>query len=138
MDPTSTATGAAMSGAPTTGAGVGVMALLSGWFGVQGANVTMVLMAAVIGCFFSMQSATKDERWLSTAGFMLCGIGIAFLCSWMFASILVGYVPAVDRPELPALFALAIGVLSRRIPKFINSLATKGEKQIGIDEGEKK
>ncbi len=60
MDPTSTATSAAMSGAPVTGAGVGVMALLSGWFGVQGANVTMVLMAAVIGCFFSIQKAPKD------------------------------------------------------------------------------
>lgn len=121
-----------------TGAGVGVMALLTGWVGVQGANVTMVLMAAIIGCFFAMQHAPKDERWASTAGYMLCGIGIAFLCSWMGASILVSYVPAVDRPELPALFSLAIGVLSRRIPKFINGLATKGEKHIGINEGEKK
>jgi len=114
------------------------MALLTGWFGVQGANVTMVLMAAVIGCFFAMQSAPKDERWGSTAGFMLCGIGIAFLCSWMGASIVVQYIPVFDRPELPAMIALAIGVLSRRIPRFINGLATKGEKQLGVGEGEPK
>lgn len=133
MEPTTTATSAAVAGT-----GVGVMALLSGWLGVQGANVTMVLMAAVIGCFFAMQSAPKDERWGATAGFMLCGIGIAFLCSWMGASVIVTYVPSFDRPELPAIISLAIGVLSRRIPKFINGLATKGEKHIGVDEGESK
>ena len=120
----------------TTGgvaASVGLMALLIGAFGPIAADVMMVVISALAGCFIAL-SALKGKTISQSIGFIVLGVSVSLVLSWALSSILVSWMPGMDGPYTPSVIAMLIGFSSNRLPKIFNALVDKAESKAGISE----
>lgn len=129
-----TETGAAYA----TGASLGVFTLLAGWLGFAAADVGMVFFYGLGGCYVA-QMEVKDaaEAWGQTIKWMIAGVIMCMVFSWLAAGLIVKFYPDAESVYLPSTISFLIGVVSRRVPRIINAALGKGEKKIGLEEAAK-
>lgn len=119
MEPTSTATTAAAA------THIGLAALLVGWLGEVGADVMLVGLSALAGCFIAMSSAKQDRTWGESIFFIIRGVLVPLVMAWAVSSVAVGVIPALDTPYAPAVVAFVLGFLSDKLNKVLNALLKK-------------
>jgi hypothetical protein len=128
MDPTTTAAG----GYASTSAGF--MALMIGYLGNVGADVMLVILAALSGCVISLSGETKTSTW-EAIKFLLISITVSLILAWVLADVLVSYFPAANSPYTPSMIAMLIGFLANRLPQILNAIVNKLGSKAGIEVG---
>lgn len=128
MDPTTTAAG----GYASTSAGF--MALMIGYLGNVGADVMMVILAALSGCVISLSGEGKTSA-LSAIKFLIISVTVSLILAWVLADVLVGYIPSTNSPYTPSMMALLIGFLANRLPQILSAIVNKIGLKAGIEVG---
>lgn len=128
MEPTTTAAG----GYASTSAGF--MALMIGYLGNVGADVMMVILAALSGCIISLSGETKTGA-LSAIKFLVISVTVSLILAWVLADVLVGYIPSANSPYTPSMMALLIGFLANRLPQILSAIVNKIGLKAGIEVG---
>jgi hypothetical protein len=113
---------------PAAGAVVtsGLMVLFVGWFGAVGADVLMVVLAALAGC--SVALSAERRSFVDSLRFIVVGVLVSLVTSWTVASGVAALIPAVSGPSLPSSIALVIGYAGKRIADVLAGLVTRAEK----------
>lgn len=105
---------------------VGLAALLVGALGSVGADVMMVIISAIAGCFIALSNDKPPRQFLSALFFILKGVVIALVLAWAVSSVVAKLIPNLDTPYAPAIVAFCIGFLGDRLPQIINNILKKG------------
>lgn len=118
---------------PTVGgaASVGFLALLVGAFGPVAADVMLVVISALAGCFIAL-SSTKSQSVLQSVGFVVIGVTVSLILSWGVMNLVVSIIPQLNTPYTPSLIAMGIGFMSNQLPALFAALAVKFKNKIGI------
>ena len=111
--------------ASTAAVHVGLAALLVGAFGEIGADVMMVGLAAIAGCFISLSNDKPARDVLASAFFIIKGVVISLVLAWAVSSVASKVMPVLDTPYSPAIVAFCIGFLGDSLPKVIGHLLKK-------------
>jgi hypothetical protein len=111
--------------ASTAAVQVGLAALLVGALGQVGADVMMVALAALAGCFISLSNDHPPKKILPALFFILKGICISLVLAWAAASVLAHTIPALDTPYAPAIVAFCIGFLGDSLSAAVNKILVK-------------
>lgn len=122
-DPVSTTT--------TGAASVGFLALLVGAFGPVAADVMLVVISALAGCFIAL-SSTKNQSVLQSIGFVVIGVTVSLVLSWGAMNMVVSVIPQLNTPYTPSIIAMSIGFMSNQLPALFASLSGKFKAKIGI------
>lgn len=115
-EPISTATAATQ---------VGLAALLVGFLGDVGADVMMVVLSAIAGCFISLSNDKPPKEWHLALFFIVKGVLLALVLAWAISSVASHVIPALSSPYAPAIVAFIIGFSGDRLPAIINIVLTK-------------
>lgn len=115
----------------TGAASVGFLALLIGAFGPVAADVMLVVIAALAGCFIAL-AEKKGLTVIQSIGFVLIGVSVSLVLSWAATSIVASWVPGLNSAYTPAIIAMGIGFLSNRFPAIFEGLWNKVKAKIGI------
>jgi hypothetical protein len=126
VDPTTTAAG----GYASTSAGF--MALMIGYLGHVGADVMMVILAALSGCVISLSGEIKTSA-LAAIKFLVISVTVSLILAWVLADVLVGYIPTANSPYTPSMIALLIGFLANRLPQILSAIVNKIGLKAGIE-----
>ena len=121
-DPISTTTGAAS---------VGFLALLIGAFGPVAADVMLVVISALAGCFIAL-SSTKNQSVLQSVGFVVIGVTVSLVLSWGAMNAVVSVLPVLNTPYTPSMIAMGIGFMANQLPGLFSALATKIKEKLGL------
>jgi hypothetical protein len=113
------------------GGSVGIMALLIGAVGPVAADVMMVVVSAIAGCFIAL-SSMKEQSLLKSIGFVLMGVTVALVFAWALAVFFSGLFPSLAGPYFPSIIAMFIGFLSNRLPEIFNAVVEKVTQALGI------
>jgi hypothetical protein len=123
IEPVSPAVGGAAS--------VGFLALLVGAFGPVAADVMLVVISALAGCFIAL-SSTKNQSVLQSVGFVVIGVTVSLVLSWGAMNLVVGIIPQLNTPYTPSIIAMGIGFMSNQLPALFAALSSKFKSKIGI------
>lgn len=104
---------------------VGLAALLVGFFGDIGAEVMMVILSAIAGCFISLSNDKPPKVWQAALFFIIKGVLLALVLAWAVSSVSAKVIPALDSPYAPAIVAFVIGFSGDRLPALVNLVLTK-------------
>lgn len=104
---------------------VGLAALLVGAFGAIGADVMMVILSAIAGCFIALSNDKPVKTLLPSIFFIIKGIVISLVLAWAVSSVASTVIPALDTPYAPAIVAFCIGFLGDSLPKVIGDILKK-------------
>jgi hypothetical protein len=116
----------------TTGAAsVGFLALLVGAFGPVAADVMLVVISALAGCFIAL-SSTKNQSVMQSIGFVVIGVTVSLVLSWGAMNLVVSIIPQLDSPYTPSMIAMGIGFLSNQLPTIFGALASKVKSKFGL------
>jgi hypothetical protein len=116
----------------TTGAAsVGFLALLIGAFGPVAADVMLVVISALAGCFIAL-SSTKNQSVLQSIGFVVIGVTVSLVLSWGAMNLVVSVIPQLNSPYTPSMIAMSIGFLSNQLPSIFGALASKIKAKFGL------
>lgn len=118
----------------TTAAGaasVGFLALLIGAIGPVAADVMLVVISALAGCFIAM-SGMKGQTVLQSVGFVVIGVIVALVLSWAVTGIVTSLVPGLNSAYTPALIAMGIGFMANQLPGLFASIAAKLKGKAGL------
>lgn len=116
----------------TTGAvSVGFLALLIGAFGPVAADVMLVVISALAGCFIALSGA-KNQTALQSIGFVVIGVVVSLVLSWGAMSLVVSVIPQLNSPYTPSMIAMSIGFLSNQLPSIFSALAAKMKSKFGF------
>lgn len=116
----------------TTGAAsVGFLALLIGAFGPVAADVMLVVISALAGCFIAL-SSTKNQSVLQSIGFVVIGVTVSLVLSWGAMNMVVSIIPQLNTPYTPSIIAMGIGFMSNQLPALFAALSGKFKAKIGI------
>lgn len=116
----------------TTGAAsVGFLALLIGAFGPVAADVMLVVISALAGCFIAL-SSTKNQSVLQSIGFVVIGVTVSLVLSWGAMNMVVSVIPQLNTPYTPSIIAMGIGFMSNQLPALFSALSGKFKAKIGI------
>lgn len=116
----------------TTGAAsVGFLALLIGAFGPVAADVMLVVISALAGCFIAL-SSTKNQSVLQSIGFVVIGVTVSLVLSWGAMNMVVSVIPQLNTPYTPSIIAMGIGFMSNQLPALFAALSGKFKAKIGI------
>ena len=116
----------------TTGAAsVGFLALLIGAFGPVAADVMLVVISALAGCFIAL-SSTKNQSVLQSVGFVVIGVTVSLVLSWGAMNMVVSVIPQLNTPYTPSIIAMGIGFMSNQLPALFSALSGKFKAKIGI------
>ncbi len=126
MEPATTAAG----GYASTSAGF--MALMIGYLGNVGADVMMVILAALSGCIISLSGEYKTSA-LNAIKFLIISVTVSLILAWVLADVLVGYIPAANSPYAPSMIALLIGFLANRLPQIMSTIVNKISVKSGVE-----
>lgn len=113
------------------GGSVGIMALLIGAVGPVAADVMMVVVSAIAGCFIALSSINERSVWRSI-GFVLSGVTASLVFAWSLAGVLSEVVPALSGPYVPSIIAMFTGFLSNRLPEIFNAVFEKLLQKLGV------
>lgn len=126
------------SAAYATGASLGVFTLLASWLGFAAADVGMVFFYGLGGCYVAqMEVRDAGEEWGKTLKWMIAGVIMCMVFSWLAAGVIVKFYHDAESVYLPSTISFLIGVVSRRVPKLINVALGKGEEKLGLEEASK-
>lgn len=116
----------------TTGAAayVGLAALLVGAFGPVAADVMMVVLAALAGCYVALSAVPYTSAW-EVIRFMVMSVVFSLLLAWALTGVATSVVPSLTGPYTPSLIAMAIGFMSNRLPEMFNGIAKVVSKRFG-------
>lgn len=118
-----------------TAVSVGLLALLIGAFGSVAADVMMVVLAAIAGCYVSL-SAIKVDSVFQVIRYLLLSIVVALVLSWALASLLEAflsqYLNGWHSLYTPSMLAMAIGFLNNRIAQVVNQAFAFIFEKIGV------
>lgn len=120
------ATGSAAAGA------VGLTALLVGALGPVGADVMIVVIAAIAGSTVSL-AGDKSRTFWQVVKFMTIGVLVALVLSWALTGLLTSYIPSLAGPYAPSVIAMAIGFIADRLPTIFNGIANKFTRKLTKD-----
>lgn len=116
----------------TTGAAsMGFLALLIGAFGPVAADVMLVVISALAGCFIAL-SSTKNQSVLQSIGFIFIGVTVSLVLSWGTMNLVVSIIPQLNTPYTPSLIAMSIGFMSNQLPALFGALAAKAKAKLGL------
>lgn len=104
---------------------VGLAALLVGAFGQVGADVMMVALAALAGCFISLANDKPPRQTFAALFFIVKGITISLVLAWAVSSVASKIIPALDTPYAPAIVAFCIGFLGDSLGASVNKVLQK-------------
>jgi hypothetical protein len=124
--------------APAAGAAAvstGFLALLIGQFGEVGADVMMVVLAALAGCYIAL-SGMHEKSVTRIALRLTMSLVLALIFSWALTSALASIMPFLHTPYTASMVALLIGYATGadRISKIVSGALTKVEEKAGIKE----
>jgi phosphatidylserine synthase len=113
----------------------GFLALLIGQLGQVGADVMMVVLASLAGCFLAV-SGIQEKSIYKISMRILLSLLLALIFSWALTSILSTVMPFLNSPYTASMVSLMIGYAtgSNRIGSIINGAITKVEQKAGIEE----
>ena len=104
---------------------VGLAALLVGALGAVGADVMMVVLSAIAGCFIALSNDKPAKRVLAALFFILKGVVLSLVMAWAVSSVAAKIIPSLDSPYAPAIVAFVIGFSGDKLPQLINKVLTK-------------
>jgi hypothetical protein len=104
---------------------VGLAALLVGAFGEIGADVMMVALAALAGCFISLANDKPPRETWAAVFFIVKGITVSLVLAWAVSSAAAHIIPALDTPYSPAIVAFCIGFLGDNLGASVNKILKK-------------
>jgi len=104
---------------------VGLAALLVGAFGEVGADVMMVVLSAIAGCFIALSGDKPAKQVLSATFFIIKGVLLALVLAWAISSMAIGFIPSLDTPYAPAIVAFVIGFSGDRLPGMVSEILKK-------------
>jgi hypothetical protein len=104
---------------------VGLAALLVGALGEVGADVMMVVLSAIAGCFISLSSDKPPKALPSALFFIIKGVVLSLVMAWAVSSVAGKLMPSLDSPYAPAIVAFVIGFSGDKLPQMINRILTK-------------
>jgi hypothetical protein len=118
----------------TTAAGavsVGFLALLIGAIGPVAADVMLVVISALAGCFIAM-SSMKGQTVIQSIGFIVIGVTVALVLSWAATGIVTSLVPGLNSAYTPALIAMGIGFMANQLPSLFAAIVAKVKGKAGL------
>jgi hypothetical protein len=115
----------------TVGGSVGIMALLIGSVGPVAADVMMVVISAIAGCYIAL-SSMQAQTLLRSLGFVLTGVAASLVFAWALAGFLTGMFPSLGGPYLPSIIAMFTGFLTNRLPEIFNTVFDKLLTTVGL------
>ncbi len=108
-----------------TAASVGLLALLVGAFGSVAADVMMVVLAAIAGCYVSL-SSVKIDNVFQVIKYLLLSIIVSLVLSWVLAGMLEAFLSSYlngwHSPYTPSMLAMGIGFMNNRIAPVVNQV----------------
>lgn len=104
---------------------VGLAALLVGALGNVGADVMMVILSAIAGCFISLSNDKPPKEMGSALFFIVKGILLSLVLAWAISSVASYIIPALESPYAPAIVAFVIGFSGDKLPALVNNILTK-------------
>ncbi len=104
---------------------VGLAALLVGAFGEIGADVMMVALASLAGCFIALSSDKPPKAVVSALFFIVKGVLLSLVLAWAVSSVAANLIPSLDSPYSPAIIAFVIGFCGDKLPFMINGILKK-------------
>jgi hypothetical protein len=114
-----------VSATATASTQVGLAALLVGAFGAVGADVMMVVLSAIAGCFISLSTDKPPKSIGPALFFILKGVLLSLVMAWAISSVAINLVPSLDSPYAPAIVAFVIGFSGDKLPHIITNLLKK-------------
>jgi hypothetical protein len=112
-------------------ASVGFLALLIGAFGPVAADVMLVIISALAGCFIAL-SSSRNQSVLQSVGFVLIGVTVSLVLSWGTMNLVVSIIPQLNTPYTPSIIAMGIGFMSNQLPGMFGALSSKVKAKLGI------
>jgi predicted neutral ceramidase superfamily lipid hydrolase len=110
---------------------VGFLALLIGAVGPVAADVMLVVISALAGCFIALSSA-KNQSIIQSIGFVFIGVVVSLVLSWGTMNLIVSIIPQLNTPYTPSIIAMGIGFMSNQLPALFGALAAKFKAKIGV------
>ena len=110
---------------------VGFLALLIGAVGPIAADVMLVVISALAGCFIALSSA-KNQSIIQSIGFVFIGVVVSLVLSWGTMNLIVSIIPQLNTPYTPSIIAMGIGFMSNQLPALFGALAAKFKAKIGV------
>ena len=99
---------------------VGLATLFVGWFGSAGAEVMMIILAAVTGCSIGL-SEYKKTYWESIV-FTIKGVLVSVVLAQVFSMILAHHIAILNSPYLPSVVAFILGFSVDKLPAIMNGI----------------
>jgi hypothetical protein len=115
----------------TGAASVGFLALLIGAIGPVEAQVMLVVISALAGCFIAL-SSMKGQTVMQSIGFIFIGVTVALVLSWAATSLVTSMVPGLDSAYTPALIAMFIGFMGNQLPSIFSAIVAKVKGKAGL------
>lgn len=115
----------------TGAASVGFLALLIGAIGPVAADVMLVVISALAGCFIAL-SSMKGQTVMQSIGFIVIGVSVSLVLSWGATSFVTGLVPQLDGPYTPAIIAMMIGFMGNQMPAIFGAVSNKIKSKLGL------
>lgn len=115
-EPVITTTGAIGTASASTFS-VGLTTLFIGWFGSAGAEVMMLILAAIAGCSIGLSGQNKN--YVESILFIVRGILLSVVLAKALSFTIVTWYPSVDSPFLPTVIAFLLGFSVDNIPMYI-------------------
>lgn len=111
--------------ASTAAVQVGLAALLVGALGEVGADVMMVGLAALAGCFIALSNDKPPKQILPALFFIVKGICISLVLAWAVSAVAAHLIPALNTPYAPAIVAFCIGFMGDSLAAGVNKILVK-------------
>ena len=108
----------AIGTATTSSFSVGLATIFVGWFGSAGAEVMMIILAAIAGC--SIGLAGQNKTYGESIIFIVRGILVSVVLAQVISIVTVSYIPSLQSPYLPSLVAFVLGFSVDRLPALLN------------------
>ena len=118
-EPVITTTGA-IGTASASSFSVGIATLFVGWFGSAGAEVMMIVLAAIAGC--SIGLAGQNKTYGESIIFIIRGILVSVVLAQVISMVTISYFPSLQSPYLPSLVAFVLGFSVDRLPSLMDTL----------------
>ena len=99
---------------------VGLATLFVGWFGSAGAEVMMIILAAVTGC--SIGLSDKKTTYLESIMFTIKGVLVSVVLAQIISMATIHYIPILNSPYLPSVVAFILGFSVDKLPGIMNGL----------------
>lgn len=119
-EPVTTTTTVAISSSASGVLSVGLSTLFIGWFGQAGAEVMMIILAAIAGC--SVGLSGQNKSYTESIVFILRGVLVSVVLAKAISFGLVQYYPALDNQFLPSTVAFLLGFSVDKLPAYLTGV----------------